>query len=157
MWMDSEPTRQTEKSASPHTMVSQLDDRDLTVVDVTSKADAVTAAKVAKQLVAWRHDAEISQQLAEVATELALHVLEHAGHGRLEFRWNDEGIELRASDKHEPVAAAPNADDSGRMRALPLTGVGVGRGLTAVRRYMDEIQLAVPEQGGLRLRAYRKF
>ena len=143
-------------TASKNT-VSSLDELAVTIVDVTIEADAQTAAKVARQLVAWRADKVVSDELAEVATELARYVLEHSGHGRLEFRWDDDGIEIRASDKHEPVTAVPNADDSGRMKALPLTGLGVARGLTAVRTCMDEIQLGVPEEGGLRLRAYRKF
>lgn len=96
-----------------------------------------------------------ASQVALAVAELVSNVARHGGgRGVLVLRALDDprGIEIEVRDHGPGIAELERALEDGWSRGAPLTPDsprdGLGAGLGAVQRAMDELSVEVPEEGG---------
>ena len=125
-------------------------------VECTHVTDAVSCGGIAFQF-GRSHglDATRARELAIAASELVVNAVRHAGGGVMELRLRDGAVELCVRDEGPgiPNVDAALRDGWSRGRALlPCDSRrhGLGSGLGAVARLMDDLEVHVAGAAGAR-------
>lgn len=134
---------------------------------VRTMADAVACPSHARRIA---HAAGFSaidcEKIAIAASELATNIVRHASHGFIRIGVLDDprGVELVAEDEGPGIedvhAAMSDGYSQGRVLGQEqpvLPSGGLGAGLGAVSRLMDDFEVETVPQQGTRIRAFKKL
>lgn len=126
------------------------------VLEVRSTTDAVVAGYVARAFAsAHQFPRRAATEMAIVAAELSANIVRHGGsHGLLclavRSRNGIAGIEIVAEDD------GPGLNRRSPGGRSPRGGYGLGQGIPAVRRLVDEFEAVNRIDHGLRVRAFKR-
>jgi serine/threonine-protein kinase RsbT len=132
------------------------------VLSVQTAQDAVvaamTTARFAKEAGFGRCDAA---EIGTAASELATNIVRHAhGRGRLTLSCTDEYLEILSEDEGPSTEQTVQwlrecpSEDPAHRRGRGASG-GLGHGISAVQRLMDDFAVQLRPEGGLWVRARR--
>lgn len=137
------------------------------VVEITTPADALACMQRCCDVARIAgFDEHGVWAIGIASSELATNIVRHAGTGRLAVALLEEperGLEIRASDEGPGIedveAALQDAFSQGASligKVAPAVRVGLGSGLGAVCRLMDDFEIE-SEPHGTRVRAFKKL
>lgn len=123
-----------------------------TIIPVAAQHDVVPAWQAALRLVSgWNFGSEASHYIATSVSELAQNLVSHATSGGTITispirREETEGVEIVAQDGGPGIAGLPRAMGDGYS-----TNGGLGTGLSAVKRMMNEFEITSTVGTGTRV------
>ena len=124
---------------------------------ITAEGDVIAARQCARDLLLQvGFDRRFSEEVAIVVSELAANIVRHVGRGQVEIRIvhcdRERGVEIVAQDDGKGIEDVACALTDGFS-----TGTGLGYGLGAVNRLMDQLDIASVQQGvrGTQVRCVR--
>lgn len=125
------------------------------VIDIMHPGNVISAQELSKQLSHSLGFQEIEcEQIAVAVSELANNLIKHANGGTIKLLPITEqsriGIRIESEDKGPGILNAYNSLTDGFS-----TGNGLGLGLGAVNRLMDELEIISSHKGGTRIVCHR--